>query len=90
MRRFLNERLKNTIINQLNSSNMNKQKEAYLSPQIEMIRMENEGVIALSSATGNSPGIGGGGTIRSSSNASSYSSTSDLEEMVNDILTFEQ
>lgn len=69
---------------------MNKQKEAYLSPQIEMIRMENEGVIALSSATGNSPGIGGGGTIRSSSNASSYSSTSDLEEMVNDILTFEQ
>ena len=39
------------------------QKEKYLAPQIEIIKMENEGVIATS---GNLPSVGNGGGDRKS------------------------
>ena len=39
------------------------QKEKYLAPQIEIIKMENEGVIATS---GNLPSVGNGGGAYSS------------------------
>ena len=65
------------------------QKKWYEAPSIEVIAMENEGVIAASGDPG------GGSTSESvvpspfgSSNACGASS-SDLEDMINDILTFE-
>lgn len=51
--------------------------------------MEMEGVIAASVLTVDDMtpgGIGSGGSLT----GSTYGSTSDLEEMINDILTFEQ
>lgn len=67
------------------------QKEKYLAPQIEIIKMENEGVIATS---GNLPSVGNGGSAYSSRARSTRgyngASSSDLEDMINDILTIEQ
>ena len=65
------------------------QKEKYLAPQIEIIKMENEGVIATS---GNLPSVGNGGNAYSSRARSTrgYNGSSDLEDMINDILTIEQ
>ena len=67
------------------------QKEKYLAPQIEIIKMENEGVIATS---GNLPSVGNGGSAYSSRARStrgySGASSSGLEDMINDILTIEQ
>lgn len=72
---------------------MKEQKATYLAPHIEVITMENEGVIATSSLTG-SPGLGEGTHLgKSSPTKNSYSrsaSTSDLEDLINDILTIEQ
>lgn len=70
-----------------------KHKENYVSPQIEVIPMETEGVIAASL-----PGVGNGGsayrsagTYRGGSTRSyNGASNSDLEDLINDILTFEQ
>ena len=45
------------------------QKEKYLAPQIEIIKMENEGVIATS---GNLPSVGNGGSAYSSRARSTY------------------
>lgn len=71
---------------------MKEQKATYLAPHIEVITMENEGVIATS-FTG-SPGLGEGTHLGKSSPAkNSYSrsaSTTDLEDLINDILTIEQ
>lgn len=62
-------------------------KEAYTAPTVEVIRVENEGVIALS-----------GGTetydpqpMSSSRRTRGYNSASgsDLEDLINDILTVE-
>ncbi|EKU88198.1 hypothetical protein [Bacteroides oleiciplenus] len=72
-----------------------KHKENYVSPQIEVIPMETEGVIA---GSGDLPGVGDGGggyrsagTYRSGSTRGyNGSAVSDLEDMINDILTFEQ
>ena len=66
-----------------------KHKQKYLAPSIEVIKMENEGVIATS---GNLPGVGDGGSATRSSNRGSYNraSSSDLGDMINDILTIEQ
>ena len=72
-----------------------KNKENYVSPQIEVIPMETEGVIA---GSGKLPGVGdGGGGYRSAGTYRSGSTrgyngraVSDLEDMINDILTFEQ
>lgn len=71
---------------------MKEQKATYLAPHIEVITMENEGVIATS-LTG-SPGLGEGTHLGKSSptknNFSRSASTSDLEDLINDILTIEQ
>lgn len=69
-----------------------KQKEIYVSPQIEVIPMEMEEVIA---ASGSLPGVGDGGSgYRNYGGRSTRShngaSGSDIEDMINDILTFEQ
>lgn len=64
----------------------------YVAPGIEVIEVAYEGVIA---GSGTLPGIGGGGEVGVSPSvrSNSYygaSSTSDLEDMINDILTIEQ
>lgn len=62
-------------------------KEAYIAPTVEVIRVENEGVIALSGGTeGYDPG-----TLSNSHRARGYNSASDsdLEDLINDILTVE-
>lgn len=66
---------------------MKQTKEIYVSPQIEVIQVENEGVIA---ASGNLPGVGDGGDAFSRSSTRSnynHSSVSDLEDMIENILT---
>lgn len=62
----------------------------YEAPSIEVIKIENEGVIAASGNGGASlPNVGDGGSAFGSTTSSSYASTSsDIEEMINDILTY--
>ena len=64
-------------------------KMAYTPPQIEVIEMEGEGVIATS---GNLSGFKPGSNYQQSTTRRSYSSasSSDLEDLINDILTVEQ
>lgn len=68
-----------------------KRKEQYMAPAIEVIKMEAEG--SVMSASGNLPDVepGGSGT-RSSRTYSGYNgaSSSELEDMINDILTVDQ
>lgn len=69
----------------------NENKATYVAPSIEIIEMENEGVIAASNTI---PGFGNGdnvGTPTSRSGRSGYNAagSSDLEDMINDILTVE-
>ena len=67
-------------------------KDAYMAPTIEVIKMENEGVIAASGGNNSVPGFGNGGGVGTSGSKtrSSYNATSsDLEDMINDILTVE-
>lgn len=68
-----------------------KQKEQYMAPAIEVIKMEAEG--SVMSASGNLPDVepGGSGT-RSSRTRNGYNgaSSSELEDMINDILTVDQ
>lgn len=63
-------------------------KEAYVAPTLEVIKMEIEGVMALS---GDVPVYGNGGNVGTPTKSSrSYNaSSSDLEDMINDILTVE-
>ena len=64
-----------------------KKKDMYISPQIEVIEMQNEGVIASSQL----PGVGDGGSARAAqSREYNSAASSDLEDMINDILTLEQ
>ena len=60
-----------------------KRKAKYVTPQIEIIEMESEGVMALS----NMPG---GRSSRRSTQRYSSSSITELEDLINDILTFEK
>lgn len=67
-------------------------KMGYVAPSIEIIELENEGVIASSGNTIH--GIGNGGNIGTPTNRSGRSgynaaASSDLEDMINDILTVE-
>ena len=62
----------------------------YLPPQVEVIQIENEGVIALSN-------FGGADALSTTKNGYTGSptpynsaSSSDLEDLINDILTIEQ
>ena len=70
----------------------NQVKEKYLAPQIEVIQMETEGTSCVLAGSGNSlGGFGNGGNIGGSSRSrnSRNASSSDLEDMINDILTIE-
>ena len=58
-------------------------KATYQKPEIEVIHMEQEGVIAFSGSSQNNPGTRSQGYSRSAS-------TSELEDLINDILTIEQ
>ena len=63
-------------------------KKAYQSPVIEVVHVESEGVIA---ASGNLPGSTEGYTptqIGNSAYSSNSAAYSDLEDLVNDILTY--
>lgn len=67
-------------------------KAAYTPPQVEVIEMDVEGTVMSASLTGFESG-GNWGTPAQSSNARrSYNSasSSDLEDLINDILTVEQ
>lgn len=67
-------------------------KEKYLPPTIEVIEVENEGVIALSDFTGGNPALPGRNytTSRTKNSIQSASAFSDLEDLINDILTIEK
>ena len=74
----------------------NQPRQTYMAPAIEIIEVENEGVMAAS-ANGVSPGgnYGNGGSMFGSGTRSSSSRTSphntstlgELEDIINDILT---
>lgn len=66
-------------------------KEAYVAPTIEVIKMENEGTVMSASGSLGNGGIGNGGPIGTPTSTKSYrgASSSDLEDMINDILTVE-
>lgn len=63
-------------------------KETYIAPSVEVIRMENEGVIAASGESYNPVNTRSytGGSARRGYNSTS---SSDLEDLINDILTVE-
>ena len=65
-----------------------RQKKQYETPAIEVIAMENEGVIAASGASGAS-GTENYDPVPLSGSAYNGASSSDLEDMINDILTVE-
>ena len=69
-------------------------KMAYTPPQLEVIEMDMEGTVMVASGGGgslNDFGSGGGLTQQSSVRRSYNSaSSSDLEDLINDILTVEQ
>lgn len=67
-------------------------KMAYMPPQVEVIKMELEGVIAGSPGNSVNDFTGGGNLTNQTSVRRSYNSASgsDLEDLINDILTVEQ
>ena len=64
------------------------QKETYEAPSMEVIKMENEGVIAASSE-GYHPVQTKSYSNRTSTRNYGSASSSDLEDLINDILTIE-
>ena len=74
----------------------NQVKEKYLAPQIEVIQMETEGTSCVIAGSGNLGGFGNGGSIGTSSRnygrsrGSRNASSSELEDLITDILTSEQ
>lgn len=70
-------------------------KEKYLPPLVEVIEVENEGVMA-NSPSAQLPGIGSGswgsGTVRRSTGSTHQSAgvLQDLEDLINEILTVEK
>lgn len=87
--------MKQEARNQLANNEKMKSKQPYTAPAVEVIEMENEGVIAASSTYDSNGGLGNfgnGGDIfnSSASQRRGYSSASELEDMINDILTFEE
>lgn len=70
---------------------MKEQKEKYLTPHIEVIEMQNEGVIAASATSGaTGPTFDGGANIGKSSFKYNNASSNDFEDMITNILTFEE
>ena len=72
---------------------MSKQRTAYLKPAIEILEIENEGVIASSGLIGGSqdnPGVHSSSYRRSYGNSRGNSASfDDLENLIEDILTIE-
>lgn len=73
------------------------QRAIYFPPCIEVIEMAVEGCVMAGSATGGAttPGYGNGGdmfnpTPAARSNSYSAGTASEIEDMINDILTIEQ
>ena len=66
-----------------------KQKKQYEAPAIEVVAMENEGVIAASGGSGSGSNEGYGESGMSGYYNPGNASGSDLEDMINDILTVE-
>lgn len=64
---------------------MKQTKEKYVSPSIEVIQVENEGVIAAS--VGEIPVKPMNSSISTGNRSYNSASGSDLEDMINDILT---
>ena len=63
--------------------NMKEERKAkYVTPQIEIIEMESEGVMALSNMPGGNPGMPGGRSSRRSTQRYSSSSISELEDLI--------
>lgn len=67
-------------------------KMTYTPPQMEVIKMDLEGSVMMGSGGGTLNDFGSGSTIRQSSTRRGYNSasSSDLEDLINDILTVEQ
>lgn len=70
-------------------------KQTYVSPRLEVIEVENEGVIAASlPGGGGTSGVGEGDIINQNSLRHSpgygVASSSEIEDLLNDILTIEQ
>lgn len=66
-----------------------KKKDMYVSPQLEVIEMENEGVIAASGGVNGMPNNNWAPKSSSNTYSGSRASSSDIEDMLNDILTIE-
>lgn len=70
---------------------MSKQRTVYIKPAIEIIEIENEGVIASSGLIGGSqgnPGVYSSSYRRRTGNSrGSSASLNDLEDLIEDILT---
>lgn len=66
-------------------------KMAYIPPQVEVIKMDLEGTVMSASLTGFESGGSWGSPSQSSNARRSYNSasSSDLEDLINDILTVE-
>lgn len=68
---------------------MTQTKKMYVSPHIEIIRVENEGVIATSADAGvYTPVEWNSYDPRSQAGTRSTVATDELEDMINDILQF--
>lgn len=69
-------------------------RQPYLEPLVEVIEMESENVLALSSSANDLPGFTDSGSMYNSSNAlrTPYNTapTGELEDLINNILTIEQ
>jgi hypothetical protein len=71
-------------------------KKDYLAPCVELFPMETEGAVMTPSVTTGSPGYDGGASFQSATSGragygtgTNYSASgTDLEEMINDILTY--
>ena len=72
---------------------MMTRKKHYVPPQIEVIQVENEGVLAASGQM-DVPSFNDGGSMHGSRstvrNSHNTSPASDIEDMINNILTIEQ
>lgn len=66
-------------------------RETYAAPTVEVVKLENEGVIAGSPDSGNAEGYNPPKPLSSSRPARGYNSasSSELEDLINDILTVE-
>ena len=74
----------------------NQVNEQYLAHDIDVIQMEKEGSSCVIAWSGNLGGFGNGGSIGTSSRnygrsrGSRNASSSELEDLINDILTIEK